>query len=121
MKKLLFLLIMIILPISAFAQSSGSGVEAAFATFAALIAAILVVVEFLKRTLNLTGRPLQIVSWITGIAMTLGGWMLGLGFLAAVEFWYIAILYGLGASLAANGVADTKIIQGIIELFKPKK
>ena len=61
----------------------------------------------------------QIVSWVTGLVVTMVGWIFNLGFLNDLE-WWMAILYGLGASLAANGIFDTGFIEWFIGLFKRK-
>lgn len=94
-----------------------------FATFAALVAAIPVVTEFLKNILGKTSETpnaiVQVLSWVVGILLAMFGWWFKLGFLQGIE-WYYALLYGFGASLAANGVADTKIIQWIFSLFVKK-
>lgn len=95
-------------------------VAEAFATFAALVAVIPVVTEFLKKILSIKpggGIWTQVLSWATGILLTLAGWFLDLGFLSGLSAW-LALLYGAGASLAANGVFDTQIITAIFSLFK---
>lgn len=92
----------------------------AFTTFAALVAVIPVVTEFLKKILSVKpggGIWTQVLSWATGILLTLAGWLLDLGFLSGLSV-YLALLYGAGASLAANGVFDTQIITAIFGLFK---
>jgi len=95
-----------------------------FTTFAALVAAIPVVVEFIKKLFKFNESTpkflVQFVSWVIGILLTMFGWWFKLGFLIDIE-WYYALMYGFGASLAANGIADTKIIQWIFTLFIKKK
>lgn len=92
-----------------------------FLTFGSLVAAIPPVVEVFKKILGKTkaspNLTVQIFSWLVGVLLTVFAKLLGLGFLAALD-WSGVILYGLGASLAANGVADTKIIQGFLKLLK---
>lgn len=120
-------LLLLLIPVALFAQtgidSSGVNYDSAFATFVSLTAAIPVVVEFLKRLLGKTKATpnwlVQVFSWIVGIILALVGWVFHLGFLAGID-WYWAIIYGFGATLAANGVADTKIIQWIFSLFNKK-
>jgi hypothetical protein len=112
-----------------FAQDTGNGTETggafneAFITFSALVAVIPVVTEFIKKLLGKTSdtnnQLVQVLAWITGIAITMFGWFFHLGFLSGLE-WWLALLYGFGASLAANGIADTKIIQAVISLFGKK-
>lgn len=126
--KVLMLMVIMLLPTTLLFAQDGSreipgAFETAFTTFVALVAAIPVVVEFLK---NLFGKTkatpdwlVQVFSWGTGIAMTMFGWFMHLGFLDGLT-WYWALIYGFGASLAANGVADTKIIEWIFSLFRKK-
>lgn len=96
----------------------------AFATFTALVAVIPIVTEFLKKLLGKTSVTpdwaVQALSWIVGLVISLFGYFFNLGFLAEAT-WYMALLYGFGASLAANGIADTKIIEWIFSLFKKKE
>lgn len=117
-----------ILPTPLLFAQDGSGeipgaFETAFTTFVALVAAIPVVVEFLKNLFGKTKETpdwlVQLLSWVTGLIMTIFGWYFNLGFLSEVT-WYWALVYGFGASLAANGVADTQIIQWIFSLFRKK-
>ena len=88
---------------------------AMFVTFAALIAATWSITELLKKIPNLTA--VQITSWIVGIALAAAGWFLNLGFLAE-SLWWEALLYGFGASMVANSVADAQTVQTLIELIK---
>jgi len=91
-----------------------------FETFLALVAFIPVVVQFFRKLLpNLSGLGVQIFSWTIGIIITIAGWLLHLGFLDGIPIWQ-ALLYGAGASLAANGIFDTGIITAIFGLFIKK-
>jgi hypothetical protein len=126
--KVLMLMVIMLLPTTLlFAQDSSGEIpgafETAFTTFVALVAAIPVVVEFLKSMFKVNDQTpswvVQLLSWGTGLIMTMFGWFLHLGFLDGLT-WYWALIYGFGASLAANGVADTQIIQWIFSLFKKK-
>jgi len=126
MKTLIsFILILMCSVLTASAQdgTSVSDFSSFFATFATLVAAIPICVEVIKKLIGKTSATknlyVQIISWVTGIALTMIGWFLNLGFLADLS-WIYALVYGLGASLAANGIADTKIIQSIISLFIKK-
>ena len=92
-----------------------------FETFFALVAFLPIAIQFLKKLIipKVDGIWAQIFSWVIGIAITLVGWLLHFGFLDGLSFW-IALLYGAGASLAANGIFDTGIIQAIFGLFGKK-
>lgn len=117
-----------LLPTTLLFAQDGSGeipgaFETAFTTFVALVAAIPVGVEFLKAMFKVNDQTpswvVQLLSWVTGLIMTIFGWYFNLGFLAGIT-WYWALAYGFGASLAANGVADTQIIQCIFSLSRKK-
>jgi len=96
-------------------------VDSFFQTFAGLVATIPFLTEFFKKLLGKTesspNLAVQIFSWVVGLFLAIMGKLLGLGYLAELS-WLWVIVYGLGAALAANGVADTKIIVKIFKLFK---
>lgn len=125
MKKLLFILIaLLLIPIGIFAQSDViTSPEALYVSFASLVVGTLLVTAYLKKLFGKTpatpNLAIQILSWLTGVALTFIGWGFNLGFLAGLP-WYYVLLTGIGAALAANGVADTKIIESILALFKKK-
>ena len=85
-----------------------------FETFFALVAFIPIAVQFLRKFLftSAGGIAAQCFSWAVGIIITLAGWLLHLGFLDGLSIW-MALLYGVGACLAANGVFDTGLINAI--------
>lgn len=89
-----------------------------FGSFAALVGAIPLVVEFIKGLLKLSNSlAIQITSWGTGILMSFAAWALHLGMFDNV-FWWQSLAIGLGASLVANGVFDTGVITWILRLLK---
>lgn len=91
-----------------------------FATFAALVALVPIVVEAIKRVFpKINGLWTQILSWVIGIIIVYFGWFFDLGCLVDLNWWQ-TLLYGLGISLAANGIADTGIIEWIVNLFCSK-
>ena len=95
--------------------------SSAFGSLAALVAMIPVIVEAIKGLLPKLPRLVtQLAAWVVGVGLCLFGWWQGLGFLEGVE-WYVALLYGLGSGLAANGIADTGLIDWLIGLLKRKR
>ena len=50
-----------------------------------------IVVEFIKKLIGKTSETkniyVQIISWITGLALTMVGWFMNLGFLAEID-WF---------------------------------
>ena len=92
-----------------------------FLSLSALVAAIPVVVEIVKGFFpSLKGIWTQVVSWLVAVGLCMFGWWQHLGFLDGLD-WYIALLYGLGSGLAANGIADIGLVQWLISLFTRKK
>lgn len=125
MKKFLIIVCALILIVTGvYAQAvveSGPDYSSAFTTFAGLVAIIPFVVEGMKKIFkSLSPIVIQIISWGTGITVTMFGWAFHLGFLIDLEWWQ-ALLYGLGVSLAANGIFDTGLIEWIVALFTKKK
>ena len=94
--------------------------DAVFLSLSAIVAVIPLIVEIVKGFFpSMEGIVTQIVSWVVGVGICLFGWWQHLGFLDGIE-WYIALLYGLGSGLAANGIADTGLIEWVIGLFRRK-
>jgi|LSPZ01.1.fsa_nt_gi hypothetical protein len=102
-------------------EAPANTVEGVFATFFALAAFIPIAVQFLRKLLipDASGTGVQIFSWVTGLGITIAGWALHLGFLSDLSFW-MALLYGAGACLAANGIFDTGLISAVFGLFGKK-
>ena len=104
-----------------YAQTVDTGSElfgSYFASFATLVGAVPFVTEFLRGLFKLTGGiGLQIISWLTGVALSFAGWGLGLGMFAGMNWWHVLVI-GVGASLAANGVFDTGLITSILKALK---
>ncbi len=94
--------------------------DAVFLSLSAIVAVVPLIVEIVKGFFpGMEGIVTQIVSWVVGIGITMFGWWQHLGFLDGIA-WYIALLYGLGSGLAANGIADTGLIEWVIGLFRRK-
>ncbi|MDR1370829.1 MAG: hypothetical protein LBJ72_12005 [Dysgonamonadaceae bacterium] len=116
---------LLIAPVAAIAQdvtndSPQTEYSAGFETFAALVAIIPLVTEIFKKLIpNASSLGKQVFSWIIGAVIAAFGWVFNLGFLADLT-WYIALLYGAGASLAANGVFDTGLISWLVGLVSNK-
>lgn len=120
---LLFFALMLGFASVAFAQDGvtpEADYDAMIATFAGFAGGVVLLVEGIKKLFpKMSGIWTQLVSWLTGIATAMLLWWLDAGFVADVE-WCIALLYGLGSSLVANGIADTGFIQWLIGLFARK-
>lgn len=90
------------------------------ATFAGFSGMVVLLTEGIKSLFpKMSGLVTQIVSWCVGIAVVMLLWWLDAGFVSDVQ-WYIARLYGFGASLVANGIADTGLVQWLIGLIVKK-
>lgn len=91
--------------------------DAMIGTFAGFAAGVVVLTEGLKGLFpNMKGWLTQVVSWCMGLVCVMLLWWLDAGFVSGTS-WEIALLYGFGASLVANGVADTGLVQWLIGLF----
>lgn len=95
--------------------------NAVFLSLSTLVAAIPFWVEIIKGYFpSLKGIWTQILSWVIAVGICMFGWWQHLGIFDGID-WYIALLYGLGSGLAANGIADIGLVQWIIGLFSKKK
>lgn len=125
MKRFLLFFVLAIGFVSAsFAQATGTAGEVDYnsviGTFAGFVGGVVLLTEGIKALFpKMQGIATQVVSWCTGIVVIMLLWWLHAGFVSGVE-WYIALLYGLGASLVSNGVADTGFVQWLISLLANK-
>ncbi len=122
MKELiLFFALMLGFVSAAFAQtgevSTDMDYDSMIATFVGFAGCVVLLTEGIKALFpKMEGLVTQIVSWTVGLVAAMLLWWLDAGFVADVE-WYIALLYGFGASLVANGIADTGLVQWLIGLI----
>lgn len=124
MKRFLLFFVLVLGFVSAaFAQTvevPETDYNAMIATFAGFVGGVVLLTEGIKRLFpKMEGLATQIVSWCVGLVAAMLLWWLDAGFVADVS-WYIALCYGFGASLVANGIADTGFVQWIIGLFASK-
>lgn len=124
MKRFLLFFVLVLGFVSAaFAQTvevPETDYNSMIATFAGFVGGVVLLTEGIKRLFpKMEGLATQIVSWCVGLVAAMLLWWLDAGFVADVS-WYIALCYGFGASLVANGIADTGFVQWIISLFAGK-
>ena len=120
---LLFFVLMLGFVSVTFAQTgetSDVNYDNMIAFFACFTGCVVLLTEGIKAIFpKMQGLATQIVSWLVGLVATMLLWWLDAGFVEGVT-WYIALLYGFGASLVSNGIADTGLVQWIIGLISKK-
>lgn len=95
--------------------------EDIFASLAAIVAGVPVIVEAIRGFWkDMPGWADMALNWVLGIGICMFGWWQELGFLAGLD-WTVALMYGIGAGIAASGFAETGLIQWLISLFARKK
>lgn len=125
MKKLILFFALMLCSVSAVFVETGDvstavDYDSMIATFAGFSGMVVLLTEGIKSLFpKMSGLVTQIVSWCVGIAVVMLLWWLDAGFVSDVQ-WYIALLYGFGASLVANGIADTGLVQWLIGLIVKK-
>ena len=86
-------------------------------TIAGAAAAVLLITGWVKTAFKLEGKFARWVSWIVAISLSFLGWLLNLGLFEPVT-WVVAIIYGFGIGLVANGIFTSETVQYILSLFK---
>ena len=91
MRKIVLLMLTLMLTyVGVYAQTTVEPTpdySSAFTTFAGLVTIIPFVVEGVKRIFkSISPIVIQIISWVTGIAVTMFGWAFHLGFLNGLEW-----------------------------------
>lgn len=100
----------------------GIDYEAYFATFAGIVSVTSIITEFIKKLFKVepTAWVQRIISWLIGIILGMFAWGFHLGMFNGLDWWQ-ALLWGLGAGLASNGLFDTGLIEWLFSLFTKKK
>ena len=127
-KTVCLLIALLAMSIPVFAQTAATVPEAEtpvyediFASRAAIVAGVPVIVEAIRGFWkDMPGWAGMALNWVLGIGICMFGWWQELGFLAGLD-WTVALMYGIGAGIAASGFAETGLIQWLIALFARKK
>ncbi|MFZ5986924.1 MAG: hypothetical protein ACOYWZ_07355 [Bacillota bacterium] len=90
-----------------------------FNSLVGLSSAIVFITAYLKKKFNTTGNYTIIVSLCVGEIISAIGWALNLGIFIGLE-WYYIIIYGLSATLIANGLSTYGFINDLLILLKLK-
>jgi hypothetical protein len=121
MKRIFLLFVLLIFSIPAFCQTGEpSGISdllGAFATIGGMVTLTLLFTGWIKTTLEFTGKWARWLSWAVAMLLSFAGWLLNLGIFQPVT-WGVALIYGLGVGLVANGVFTSETVQKILALFK---
>ena len=86
-------------------------------TIAGVASAVLLITGWVKTAFKLEGKFARWVSWIVAISLSLIGWLFNIGLFEPVT-WFVAIIYGFGIGLVANGIFTSETVQYILSLFK---
>jgi hypothetical protein len=91
-----------------------------FLTFGGFVILLPILVNWLKSAFKAEGIGAQILSWITGVIISLIAYAVNLGIFEGLTWWQAAIM-GLGGSLASNGIFDAGLITWLFSIFKITK
>ena len=125
-KTVCLLIALLAMSIPVIAQTTATEAETPvyediFASLAAIVAGVPVIVEAIRGFWkDMPGWAGMALNWVLGIGICMFGWWQELGFLAGLD-WTVALMYGIGAGIAASGFAETGLIQWLISLFARKK
>ncbi len=135
MKRLLFVLFLLLIPIAIFCQEP-SGPPTSwgdiimnpgqwFVSFGAISLLTAFVSTFVIGFFKVVKKfPKQLVAWGVGIALLVGSDLLNIGYAAAFPI-LLAVIHGFAAGLTANGLFDIPILKSVLDLIdgwlNPKK
>ena len=121
LKKVFVLLLMalLVVPVMVFAQGDvivpDSEFSTYFASLAAMVSLVTLIISWLKTYLKMSGTAVQIVSWILSIALSYVGFFFNIGLFASIQEWWVIGILGFAIGLAANGFANIALIKAILK------
>lgn len=132
MKKVMFVLFLLVLSFPIIAQvadstgvTPGQPISFDFNSWVATLSSVAAAAVFLgaaiikifKVTVSIWK---QVIVWLVSIALSFLGNLFNVGF--AAEFpWLTTAVYGFAAGLVANGIFDIGTVQGILSFLKLKE
>ena len=126
MKLKYMLSILLFLPVALFAQSEdlpSINLSDYVSSFAIFVTTVMVLVQAIKERLEVKKTALVVLSWSLGLVLAAAAYFLKLGFFASLDL-IEALLYGIGGSLASNGIISVDKVQMLISFavrLIPKK
>lgn len=75
--------------------------------------------NLINSIVKLTGKAVQILSWLSGLLLALLGFYFQLGMFVEIEIWQ-ALLIGLSAGLISNGLFDIGLVKAILKMVGVK-
>ncbi|MGK9367526.1 hypothetical protein ACSSWA_01335 [Melioribacter sp. Ez-97] len=122
---LIAIVILLLTPLLIFAAQTDPGGEPAldfetlFTSISGLSAGVLFFTSYAKKILNTTGNLTIAVSVLISFILSCAGYLFHVGIFAAIE-WYYIFIYGLAASLIANGLSTWSFIEQLLKMLKLK-
>lgn len=109
-------------PMLALAQDGSPGTDPTglisyFESLAALVPLVILIMGFIKKAIRIEGLPAQILTWVISIGLCYGGWLLKWGLFADITTWWLVLIYGFSAGLAANGFFKIEFITTFLTLI----
>lgn len=126
MKVKYVLTILLFVPMLIFAQGEelpSIDLSAYVSSFAIFVTTVMILVQTIKERLAVKKTALVIISWSLGLILAAGAYFLKLGFFASLDL-IEALVYGIGGSLASNGIISVGKVQMLISFairLIPKK
>ena len=85
-------------------------------TIAGAAAAVLLFTGWIKTAFKLDGMFARWVSWIVALSISFLAWLLNFGLFEPLT-WYVALIYGFGIGLVANGIFTADTVKYILSLL----
>ena len=129
MKKLIFVLFLMLLSIPIIAQvieppvgwlDLFAGIDKWLGSLAGIAAVTVFLAAAVNTLLKTKGFVKQLVAWIIAIILLVIGNLVNMGFMAELS-WLNTIIYGIAAGFLANGIFDMPLILSILKALGIEK
>lgn len=126
MKKMLFVLMMMIVAIPVFGQDVGpptnwldlfANINVWLGSLAGVAAVTVFLAAVVNTLLKTEGFFKQLVAWVIAILLLVAGNFANMGFMADLN-WFHTIVYGVAAGFVSNGIFDIALVKLILQALK---
>lgn len=88
-----------------------------FLDIGTLAALVVIIAEYLFQFIKINKFQAQAFTWLIGLILAFGSWVINIGYLTGLE-WHLVAIHGFMSALIANGAFDTPAVKAFLEMIK---